>query len=217
MAERVIGVYEKEQEVITAVEELKKEGLAPSDMSLAVDEKTDASYLMRETGVQTETEKTTEASEGNNKGMLDKLKQAFTGNDQQSNETSGNVKEKFISMGMTEEEATEYKDQIKEGKMVLFVTRDADESLGGPIGHTTKPTSTDRPPLMGSTSSERETEGSSMKTEETPVETEGTPNKPAKPKRSYATQGTSDPAPEGSSPPHSKSEPVASEDENRNK
>lgn len=130
MAKRVIGIYHSEEEVRDTVEQLEKEGHQPEDISLIANDSEETSWIRSETDMQTErldNEDTTHEEPS----FWEKVKAAFTGEDAE-HPGSGNHKSKFTDLGLTDDQAAEYEDDVKNGRIVVL----APETPSGTPGET---------------------------------------------------------------------------------
>ncbi|PTL39972.1 YsnF/AvaK domain-containing protein [Alkalicoccus saliphilus] len=130
MAKRVVGIYHSEQEVRDTVEQLQKEGHQPEDISLIANDSEETSWINSETDLQTErldNEDTTREEPS----FWEKVKAAFTGEDAE-HPGSGNHKSKFTDLGLTDDQAAEYEDDVKNGRIVVL----APETPAGTPGET---------------------------------------------------------------------------------
>ncbi|TVP88626.1 MAG: YsnF/AvaK domain-containing protein [Alkalicoccus sp.] len=137
MAKRVVGIYHSEQEVRETVEQLQKEGHQPEDISLIANDRDETSWIRSETDIQSES-LNDEDTNRHEPSFWEKVKAAFTGEDAE-HPGSGNHKSKFTDLGLTNDQAAEYEDDVKNGRIVVL----APETPTGTPGEAGTSTKTD--------------------------------------------------------------------------
>ena len=118
MNSTIIGLYDTQQEVISAIQNLQQEGYKVQELGLIALTRNTDSFIKNETGANTLTFDNTVAHEantdGDNDGLVEKLTHLYDNN---QIETTYN---KFRELGMSHEQADEYATYVKNGKIVLY-------------------------------------------------------------------------------------------------
>ncbi|HSI67718.1 MAG TPA: general stress protein, partial [Planococcus sp. (in: firmicutes)] len=104
---KFMGTFDSETEVLRKIEEMKAQGAAESDMYVMANDEDQISMVRGRTDVDYK------SSEGN---WMDKFMGFLSGND--------SVRQAFSGMGVDEEEADRYYQEVQNGKILLFVDKE---------------------------------------------------------------------------------------------
>jgi uncharacterized protein (TIGR02271 family) len=111
MKSNIIGVYNSQEEVINAIQDLQNDGYRVQDLGIIGQTKGMDSNVENETGANA----LTFASQSEDDGLIDNLSNLYE-NDNDNHATEN----KFMELGMTKDEAREYVSFVEDGKIVLF-------------------------------------------------------------------------------------------------
>ncbi len=112
MPNRFIETFNTQEDVLQKIEELKKDGYLEKDMYIMAKSDDQLSLVKGKSEVEAH------ASEG---GWADRFATFLTGDD--------NVHQSFLNMGIDENESEHYYRDIQEGKLLLYVNRDAHDAF----------------------------------------------------------------------------------------
>lgn len=135
MKKRIVGTFDSEQKVAEAVKELQLEGHRPEEISLIGEEGEKTNWLREETSAKVETPVEEEPQAEEEKlSFLDKVKMAFKGQTEfrGADSQGGRDPLDFKAHGFSEEEAKEYEQAVKDGKVIVMapeVTSAADKGI----------------------------------------------------------------------------------------
>ncbi len=119
MDANIIGVYNSQQEVADAIQELQNEGYPVQDFSIIAETEHLDSSLEDKTGVHTESFETKDRDSSESAGFLNSIASWF--DDDRVNH--GSAAEKFRELGMSEDDARKYEAYVNEGKIILYSDR----------------------------------------------------------------------------------------------
>ena len=123
MDKKVIGVFQSEEEVRKAVENLKVDGFSPDEISIVAYESEDISWVREKTGVKEDTNKQhSSTDEDNNESFWHKIKAAFVSDGLDGSHSNAYVNH-FKELGLSEEEAKDYDGVVRNGKIVVVATQ----------------------------------------------------------------------------------------------
>jgi uncharacterized protein (TIGR02271 family) len=111
MKTNIIGVYNSQDEVINAIQDLQNDGYKVQDLGIIGHTKGMDSNVENETGANA----LTFASGSDDDGLIDNLSNLY--DDNNDNHATEN---KFLELGMTKDEAREYVSFVEDGKIILF-------------------------------------------------------------------------------------------------
>lgn len=112
MLNQFIETYDTQEDVLQKIEELKKDGYLEKDMYIMAKSNDQLSLVKGKSDVEVH------ASEG---GWADRFATFLTGDQ--------NVHEAFMSMGIDENESERYYRDVQEGKLLLYVDKDAHDAF----------------------------------------------------------------------------------------
>ncbi|WP_100398445.1 general stress protein [Bacillus sp. FJAT-44742] len=127
MANRVVGVYDSKKKLLENVEELKAKGIDASDISIVAKDDDTANFYGEQTGAQTMAD-TYDADK--DEGFFEKVKAAFQTKGEVETSDARTLTDKFMTLGLPEEEARKYHDKVEDGGIVVLVDRPAYEENG---------------------------------------------------------------------------------------
>ncbi|KKK38502.1 hypothetical protein WQ57_07805 [Mesobacillus campisalis] len=110
MKSNIIGVYNSQDEVMEAIQELQNDGYRVQELGIIGRTQGTDSDIENKTGANALTFK----SESENDGLIDNLSNLYEENN------GGRTAEKFMELGMTKDEAREYVSFVEDGKIILF-------------------------------------------------------------------------------------------------
>ncbi|WP_053363019.1 YsnF/AvaK domain-containing protein [Bacillus sp. FJAT-27251] len=110
MKSNIIGVYNSQDEVVEAIQELQNDGYRVQELGIIGRTQGTDSSIENKTGANT----LTFSSESENDGLIDNLSNLYEENN------DGRTTEKFMELGMTKDEAREYVSFVEDGKIILF-------------------------------------------------------------------------------------------------
>lgn len=121
MSKQVVGVYESEEAVVTAVQQLQSRGYETEEISVITnhDHYTDSVETITGASVDNVTE------EHRHESFFDKLKHAF--NNEDHNRSHNNLGERLSDYGIPPSEASSYANDVEAGKILLVV--DSEQNL----------------------------------------------------------------------------------------
>ncbi|MDY0942292.1 MULTISPECIES: general stress protein [Priestia] len=129
MTKNVIGAYENEEAVITAIQNLKTQGFQEEDLSLVTSKDIDEEdYLEVESkeGIDVKKVETTKQS-GQEESIMDKIKHVFSPEQHKGNHRDKEkVERRLINLGVPVTQAEPYADDLQEGKVLLLVRANSD-------------------------------------------------------------------------------------------
>ncbi|HWO94961.1 MAG TPA: YsnF/AvaK domain-containing protein [Bacillus sp. (in: firmicutes)] len=108
MTKQVVGVYDSEDSVIAAIEDLKSKGYDYDDMSIVSNNEENRDFLEYRTDASVH-DVTTDMS------LAEKIKSAFIGDE------SNSLEEKLVDIGVSRVDATSYASEVDSGKILLMV------------------------------------------------------------------------------------------------
>ncbi|MGV2503250.1 YsnF/AvaK domain-containing protein [Priestia megaterium] len=124
MTKNVIGTYENEEAVVTAIQNLKTQGFQEKDLSLVTtNDIDDEDYLEVENkeGVDIKRIETTETGH-QEESIMDKIKHVFSPDHyQEPHKDKAKVEQRLINLGVPLTEAGAYADDLQKGKVLLVV------------------------------------------------------------------------------------------------
>ena len=124
MTKNVIGTYENEEAVITAIQNLKTQGFQEKDLSLVTtNDIDDEDYLEVENreGIDVKRIETTETGH-QDESIMDKIKHIFSPDHyQEPHKDKAKVEQRLINLGVPLTEAGPYADDLQKGKVLLLV------------------------------------------------------------------------------------------------
>ncbi|MDY0943354.1 YsnF/AvaK domain-containing protein [Priestia megaterium] len=124
MTKNVIGTYESEEAVVTAIQDLKTQGFQEKDLSLVTtNDIDDEDYLEIENkeGIDVKRIETTETGH-QDESIMDKIKHVFSPDHyQEPHKNKAKVEQRLINLGVPLTEAGAYADDLQKGKVLLVV------------------------------------------------------------------------------------------------
>ncbi|MGG1071055.1 YsnF/AvaK domain-containing protein [Priestia megaterium] len=131
MTKNVIGTYDNEEAIITAIQNLKTQGFQEKDLSLVTSKDIDKEeYLEVESkeGIDVKKIETTEQTH-HDESIMDKIKHMFSPNHhQETHKDKAKVEKRLISLGVPLTEAGPYADDLQKGKVLLLVRANRENS-----------------------------------------------------------------------------------------
>ena len=112
MPNQFIEIYETQEIVLKKIEELKKDGYLEKDMYIMAKSDDQLSLVKGKTDVEAH------ASEG---GWADRFATFLTGNEK--------IHQAFLNMGIDENESEHYYRDVQDGKLLLYVNKDAQDAF----------------------------------------------------------------------------------------
>lgn len=119
MAKKVVGVYDNQTELIESIEQYKNSGYSVQDFSIIGDTTELSTALESRTGVTTENLSTDGSVHNNDGGFWQNLMSAFEG-DQNLGGNSPSLSERLVGLGLTEDSAREYEEDVRAGRIILL-------------------------------------------------------------------------------------------------
>jgi uncharacterized protein (TIGR02271 family) len=110
MKSNIIGVYNSQDEVMEAIQELQNDGYRVQELGIIGRTQGTNSSIENRTGANA----LTFSSESENDGLIENLSNLYEENN------DGRTAEKFMELGMTKDEAREYVSFVEDGKIILF-------------------------------------------------------------------------------------------------
>ena len=135
MAKKIVGVYETRDEAVENIKNMQTSGYDPNNISVVAGDNAHTEYIERETGVTPEGWAVDVADSTDKKesgGILENITSALKG-DPPSDEKKVKYSDRFIEMGIPEEEARAYDSQLADGKVVILAEEDVDETPETPV------------------------------------------------------------------------------------
>lgn len=129
MTKKVVGVYDNQTELISAIEEYKNSGYSVQDFSIIGDTSELSSALESRTGVQTENLGTDGTVNNNDGGFWQNLMSAFEG-DQNLGGNSPSLSERLVGLGLSDDSAREYEEDVRAGRIILLAETTASSLTG---------------------------------------------------------------------------------------
>ncbi|WP_180953693.1 general stress protein [Bacillus sp. T33-2] len=123
MDKKILGVYNSQTEVTSAIEQLRNDGYDVQDLSIIAKTERDHSRVEGQTGATVETFDTTGSRDGG--GLAGATSSLM-----------GTVYEKLRGLGLSDEEAKEYVGDVNAGKIILYSNHAPGEIGGGYIEST---------------------------------------------------------------------------------
>ena len=124
MTKNVIGTYDNEEAIVTAIQNLKTQGFQEKDLSLVTSKDIDKEeYLEVESkeGIDVKKIETTEQTH-HDESIMDKIKHMFSPNHhQETPKDKAKVEKRLINLGVPLTEAGPYADDLQKGKVLLLV------------------------------------------------------------------------------------------------
>jgi len=131
MTKNVIGTYDNEEAIITAIQNLKTQGFQEKDLSLVTSKDIDKEeYLEVESkeGIDVKKIETTEQTH-HDESIMDKIKHMFSPNHhQETHKDKAKVEKRLINLGVPLTEAGPYADDLQKGKVLLLVRANRENS-----------------------------------------------------------------------------------------
>lgn len=118
MAKEVVGVYENQSDLIQAIERFKEDGYSVQDFSIIGDTPELPAGFENRTGVSTESVDHVD-NDNNSGGFWQNLMNVFDGDDNLGG-NSASLSDRLVQIGLTEEAAREYEEDVREGRIVLL-------------------------------------------------------------------------------------------------
>ncbi|TCN27759.1 YsnF/AvaK domain-containing protein [Mesobacillus foraminis] len=122
MAKEVVGVYENQSDLIQAIERFKEDGYSVQDFSIIGDTPDLPAGFENRTGVSTESVDhvvTDENQDNRSGGFWHNLMNVFDG-DENLGGNSASLNDRLVQIGLTEEAAREYEEDVREGRIILL-------------------------------------------------------------------------------------------------
>lgn len=119
MTTNLHGVYETANEARESIEQLKAQGTRSSAISIVLNDEEKGTFLAQETDTNIHVEGHRQQKKEKH-GFMDNVKEALAGTPRE-NETEGHTKDTLIRLGLSEEDASLYIDDIQNGKIVVLM------------------------------------------------------------------------------------------------
>lgn len=130
MIRNVIGAYENEEAVITAIQNLKTQGFQEEDLSLVTSKDIDEEdYLEVESkeGIDVKKVKTTK-QDRQDESIMDRIKHVFSPEQHKgAHRDKEKVERRLINLGVPVTQAEPYADDLQAGKVLLLVRANSDK------------------------------------------------------------------------------------------
>ncbi|RKD69631.1 heat induced stress protein YflT [Sinobaca qinghaiensis] len=123
MATKLHGVYNTAHEARESVEYLKKQGMRPSNLSIVLNDKARGTILSEETDTNIQVEDHQQPNKEKHR-FMDNIKESFSGASEDI-EPEGHTKATLIRLGLSEEEALLYIEDIDSGNIVVLIHADS--------------------------------------------------------------------------------------------
>lgn len=124
MTKKVVGVYDNQTELIDAIEEYKNNGSSVQDFSIIGDTSEFSSTLESRTGITTENLDSNDSTENRDAGFWQSLMTAFNA-DNNLGGNSPDLSDRLVGLGLTEDAAREYEEDVRNGRMILLADTNA--------------------------------------------------------------------------------------------
>jgi uncharacterized protein (TIGR02271 family) len=118
MEKHIIGAYDSTNEAAAVVEQLSRKGYSPEEI-MVVSNREHLESLESKTGLQVEHDR----SEQNDQSMWDKIKDAFTLDEENHSEN------RLSKYGLSDNEASRYQSKLDDGKILIAVESDSTVDL----------------------------------------------------------------------------------------
>ncbi|WP_254177225.1 general stress protein [Priestia megaterium] len=124
MTKNVIGTYDNEEAIVTAIQNLKAQGFQEEDLSLVTSKDIDKEYYSRvesREGIDVKKVETT-AQNHHDESIMDKIKHMFSpDHPKETYRDKARVENRLINLGVPLTEAGPYADDLQKGKVLLLV------------------------------------------------------------------------------------------------
>ncbi|QLC90745.1 YsnF/AvaK domain-containing protein [Priestia megaterium] len=124
MTKNVIGTYDNEEAIVTAIQNLKIQGFQEEDLSLVTSkdiDKEDYSEVESKEGIDVKKIETTEQNH-QDESIMDKIKHMFSPDyHKEPHKDKARVEKRLINLGVPLTEAGSYADDLQKGKVLLLV------------------------------------------------------------------------------------------------
>jgi len=124
MTKNVIGTYDNEEALVTAIQHLKTQGFQEKDLSLVTSKdinKEDYSEVERKEGIDVKKIETTDKTH-QDESIIDKIKHMFSSNHpKETLRDKPGAEKHLINLGVPLTEAGSYADDLQKGKLLLLV------------------------------------------------------------------------------------------------
>ncbi|MDM5337359.1 YsnF/AvaK domain-containing protein [Fictibacillus enclensis] len=121
MSKQVIGVYDSEEAVVTAVQQLQNKGYDTDDISVVTNHERNHDAIEMRTGAEVDNLAELNKQE---QTLFDKIKNAFTDDEPRRDNT--NLGERLEDLGIPSSTASSYATDVEAGKILLVVDSDRD-------------------------------------------------------------------------------------------
>ncbi|MDM5198211.1 YsnF/AvaK domain-containing protein [Fictibacillus enclensis] len=121
MSKQVIGVYDSEEAVVTAVQQLQNKGYDTDDISVVTNHERNHDSIEMRTGAEVDNLAELNKQE---QTLFDKIKNAFTDDEPRRDNT--NLGERLEDLGLPSSTASSYATDVEAGKILLVVDSDRD-------------------------------------------------------------------------------------------
>ncbi|KSU84505.1 conserved domain-containing protein [Fictibacillus enclensis] len=121
MSKQVIGVYDSEEAVVTAVQQLQNKGYDTDDISVVTNHERSHDNIEMRTGAEVDNLAELNKEE---ETLFDKIKNAFTDDEPRRDNT--NLGERLEDLGLPSSTASSYATDVEAGKILLVVDSDRD-------------------------------------------------------------------------------------------
>ncbi|MDN4525958.1 YsnF/AvaK domain-containing protein [Fictibacillus fluitans] len=121
MSKQVIGVYDSEEAVVTAVQQLQNKGYDTDDISVVTNHERSHDNIEMRTGAEVDNLAELNRQE---QTLFDKIKNAFTDDEPRRDNT--NLGERLEDLGIPSSTASSYATDVEAGKILLVVDSDRD-------------------------------------------------------------------------------------------
>ena len=124
MTKNVIGTYDNEEDIVTAIQNLKTQGFQEKDLSLVTSkdiDKEDYSRVESREGIDVKKVETA-AQNHQDESIMDKIKHMFSpDHPKEIRSDKARVEKRLINLGVPLTEAGPYADDLQKGKVLLLV------------------------------------------------------------------------------------------------
>ncbi|MBY0064015.1 MULTISPECIES: general stress protein [Priestia] len=149
MTKNVVGTYNTEEAVITAIRNLKTQGYPDSALSVLTNsaqhsENTEA--IEHSAGIDVQTVDTDQNSK-HHQSFMDKIKNAFTPSEEKMDQDVNRIENQLTEYGVPAAEASSYVSDLKNGKVLLMVDAVEHDKHNSALGQTVTPAEKSADPM----------------------------------------------------------------------
>ncbi|MFF2596561.1 general stress protein [Priestia megaterium] len=149
MTKNVVGTYDSEAAVITAIRNLKTQGYPDSALSVLTNsgshhENTEA--IEHSAGIDVQTVDTDQHSK-HHQSFMEKIKNAFTPSEEKMDQDVNRIENQLTEYGVPAAEASSYVSDLKKGKVLLMVDAVEHDKNNSSLGQTVTPAEKSADPM----------------------------------------------------------------------